>query len=179
METRAETPGAAPAGISRKQRFLDAYEREHAITMKVLRAFPPDQLSLRPHPRSKSARELAWVFVMERGLGTAVYRNEFAQLVASGPEPRPPESWEELLQALESAHREFGDLIRDTPDPELDQTVQFMTAPGTMGDIPRMEWLWFLLHDQIHHRGQFSVYLRMAGGKVPSIYGPSADEPWM
>ena len=28
-------------------------------------------------------------------------------------------------------------------------------------------------------RGQFSVYLRMAGGKVPSIYGPSADEPWM
>jgi len=24
-----------------------------------------------------------------------------------------------------------------------------------------------------------SVYLRMAGGKVPSIYGPSADEPWM
>ena len=29
--------------------------------------------------------------------------------------------------------------------------------------------------DQIHHRGQFSIYLRMAGGKVPSIYGPSAD----
>jgi hypothetical protein len=25
---------------------------------------------------------------------------------------------------------------------------------------------------------QFSIYLRMADGKVPSIYGPSADEPW-
>ena len=24
-----------------------------------------------------------------------------------------------------------------------------------------------------------SEYFRMAGGKVPSIYGPSADEPWM
>jgi uncharacterized damage-inducible protein DinB len=35
-----------------------------------------------------------------------------------------------------------------------------------------------MLHDQIHHRGQFSVYLRMVGGKVPSIYGPSGDEPW-
>lgn len=33
--------------------------------------------------------------------------------------------------------------------------------------------------DSVHHRGQFSVYLRLAGGKVPSIYGPSADEPWM
>jgi uncharacterized damage-inducible protein DinB len=35
-----------------------------------------------------------------------------------------------------------------------------------------------MLMDSIHHRGQMSVYLRCAGGKVPSIYGPSADEPW-
>jgi uncharacterized damage-inducible protein DinB len=41
-----------------------------------------------------------------------------------------------------------------------------------------MDVLWYLLNDQIHHRGQFSVYLRMAGAKVPSIYGPSKDEPW-
>lgn len=30
--------------------------------------------------------------------------------------------------------------------------------------------------DAIHHRGQLSVYLRPMGGKVPAIYGPSADE---
>jgi len=41
-----------------------------------------------------------------------------------------------------------------------------------------VDFLWFLLCDQIHHRGQLSVYLRMADGKVPSIYGPSGDEPW-
>jgi len=39
--------------------------------------------------------------------------------------------------------------------------------------------MWFMLLDSIHHRGQLSVYVRMAGGKVPSIYGPSADEPWV
>jgi uncharacterized damage-inducible protein DinB len=44
--------------------------------------------------------------------------------------------------------------------------------------VPKIDFLWFLLCDQIHHRGQLSVYLRMAGGKVPSIYGPSGDEPW-
>ncbi|MDQ3419050.1 MAG: DinB family protein [Acidobacteriota bacterium] len=27
----------------------------------------------------------------------------------------------------------------------------------------------------VHHRGQLSAYLRAAGSKVPSIYGPSAD----
>jgi len=36
-----------------------------------------------------------------------------------------------------------------------------------------------MLLDQIHHRGQLSIYMRIAGAKVPSIYGPSADEPWI
>jgi hypothetical protein len=27
----------------------------------------------------------------------------------------------------------------------------------------------------VHHRGQLSTYLRAMGGKVPGIYGPSAD----
>ena len=28
----------------------------------------------------------------------------------------------------------------------------------------------------VHHRGQLTVYMRMNGLKVPSIYGPSADD---
>jgi len=162
-----------------KEQFLDAYQREHATTMRVLRAYPPDQLDLRPHPASKTARELAWVFVLERGLGTKVYHNEFAGGVPSGKPPPPPESWDALLGALEKAHKDLGDLVRSTPDAKLSEKVKFMTGPKTLGDWSRMAFLWFMLHDEIHHRGQFSVYLRIAGGKVPSIYGPSADEPWL
>ena len=166
------------ASTTEKERFLETYEREHATTMRVLRAYPTDQLDLRPHPRSKTARELAWIFVLECGLGIAVFTHEFAKRGPSGSAPDPPESWDDLLTALEQAHRDFGDLIRATPAEELSERVQFFTAPKTMGEIPRTDWLWFLLHDQIHHRGQFSIYLRMAGGKVPSIYGPTADEQW-
>jgi uncharacterized damage-inducible protein DinB len=35
-----------------------------------------------------------------------------------------------------------------------------------------------MLLDAVHHRGQLSIYLRLMEAKVPSIYGPSADEPW-
>jgi uncharacterized damage-inducible protein DinB len=62
---------------------------------------------------------------------------------------------------------------------DLDGTVVFMVGPRQKGDVPLADFVEFMLGDQIHHRGQLSVYLRMAGGKVPSIYGPSADEPWM
>jgi uncharacterized damage-inducible protein DinB len=56
--------------------------------------------------------------------------------------------------------------------------VKAPVGPGKMGDLRKVDVLWSTLQDQIHHRGQFSVYLRMAGGKVPSIYGPTADESW-
>ena len=62
---------------------------------------------------------------------------------------------------------------------ELNKTVQFPVAPGKMGDVRKADVLWMTMQDQIHHRGQFSVYLRLAGAKVPSICGPTADETWM
>lgn len=165
--------------MSAKQAFLDAYDREHATTMKVLRAYPEDQLDLKPHPRSKSARELAWVFVLECGLGTKVWHDQLAKGVPSGSAPpAPPESWSELLDKVESAAKDFRELVASAPDEDLNGTVHFFSAPKTMGELSRKQWIWFLLHDQIHHRGQFSVYLRMSGAKVPSIYGPTADEPW-
>ena len=48
-----------------------------------------------------------------------------------------------------------------------------MIWEATLGDM-----LFGFLFDAIHHRGQLSIYVRlMAGGRVPSIYGPSADDP--
>jgi DinB family len=57
--------------------------------------------------------------------------------------------------------------------------LEIRPAGDALSDVPRIQLVWFLVHDQIHHRGQFSIYLRMADAKVPSIYGPTADEPWM
>jgi uncharacterized damage-inducible protein DinB len=44
-----------------------------------------------------------------------------------------------------------------------------------MLEQPVGEFLWFILFDAIHHRGQLSTYIRPMGGKVPPIYGPSGD----
>ena len=165
--------------MTAKEQFLGAYDREHATTMRVLREYPSDKLDLRPDPKCKTARELAWIFVIERGLGTKVLDDGFATGGPSGPMPSPPESWNDLLGALDRAHQDFRHHVAALPDSKLPETVKFFTGPKTMGDVRRVDFLWFLLNDQIHHRGQFSIYSRIAGAKVPSIYGPSADEPWM
>ena len=168
MATTAQT-------FSLKQQFLDAYEKEHATTVKVLRAFPQEQADLRPHPKLKTARELAWIFVLERGLGAAVIQHK----PLGGGVPPAPATFAEIIAALEQAHTEFANLIRSFSEDELLETCTFFVGPKTPGEYTRVAFAWFLLCDQIHHRGQFSVYLRMAEAKVPSIYGPTADEPWM
>lgn len=152
--------------------LIDAWQRECATTLKVLRAYPPDQAELRPHERSRSARELAFIFPAGMKLATAALRDE---LDLSRPLPDMPERFEDIVRAFESGSTEMLDELRSA---DLSGTVQFFTAPKTLGDFTKPAFLWMLLHDHIHHRGQFSVYLRMAGGKVPSIYGPTADEPW-
>src|SRR5438132_11205433 len=118
--------------MSEKQQFLDAWGRECPTTLKLLKAYPAAKADLKPHERCRSAKELAWTFVLE-GVGGA--------------------------QAL-------------------DGELKFPPKNMPPGDVRRLDFFWFLLMDMVHHRGQLSVYLRMAGGKVPSIYGPSADEPW-
>ena len=46
-----------------------------------------------------------------------------------------------------------------------------------------MDWaaarfVFFCNNHMIHHRGHFASYLRPMGGKVPSLDGSSADEPY-
>jgi uncharacterized damage-inducible protein DinB len=162
-----------------KEAFLADYDKEHAKTLRVLRAMPPDQVGFKPSGNCRTAGEIAWTFVLERGLGTAVMKNELAGGVPPGRKPPPaPERWEDIVAAVEKAHFDFGAFVRGMSDAELEQTVRFFVGPKTMGDWKRIDFLRFLLHDEIHHRGQLSVYLRAAGAKVPAIYGPSGDEPW-
>lgn len=174
MEARADTRIIA----SQKEQLLRIYEREHATTMNVLRAFPMQDADLRPHPKCKTAKELAWMFVMERGLGNMVMNHGFPAGM-SGSQPEPPARFEDVLLQLEQTHRQYIDLIRSYSDEQLNENVTFLVGPKTPGPIRRIDFAWMLLFDEIHHRGQFSIYLRMADGRVPSIYGPTADEPWI
>jgi uncharacterized damage-inducible protein DinB len=162
--------------MSEKHKFQEAWDRESATTLKVLRAFPQDKVDLKPHPTCRSAMDLAWTFIFE-GIGGA----QAVQGEMKFPPPNMPampKTWAGMIDEVERALKGMSDKVRKVDDAQLNTTVKFITGPKRMSDLRRLDVLWFMLNDQIHHRGQFSVYLRMAGGKVPAIYGPSADEKW-
>jgi uncharacterized damage-inducible protein DinB len=170
-------PAAKPAGCAAGKGFLDVFEREHATTLRILAAYPADKLDLKPHAKCKSARELAWMFVMEQGATEVALTTgfDFSKPMASPPAPA---TMGEIVAAFDQGHKKVVGIMQGMDDAQLSKTSKFAVAPKTIGDVPKIALAWLFLCDQIHHRGQFSIYLRMADAKVPSIYGPTADEPW-
>lgn len=160
---------------SAKARFLRNYERETA-TLRVMHAYPSDKTDFRPHERSNNALHLGWTFVVEQSMLLRALRGE--DMFGSGY-GKPPESWQGIVDAFGKARSDVVSELKNPENGQLVGSVVFMTGPKQKGEVPLADFVEFMLGDQIHHRGQLSVYLRMAGGKVPSIYGPSADEPWM
>jgi uncharacterized damage-inducible protein DinB len=157
---------------------LDAYRatfaQEGEITKKLLRAFPPEKVDLRPVEGAQSARELAWtmtitLLVIERILAGRLMPEPFAD---------PPPDWAGLLATFDRTVEDAKTRIATLDDDAMNGLVDTVTGPGATGQVRRADLLRMFLHDQVHHRGQLSVLLRMAGAKVPSIYGPSKDEPW-
>ena len=162
--------------MTEKDRFLQAFAHEAQTTIKILKAYPSNKADFKPHEKSRSAKELGWTFVMEQGIADMALKGrvDFSQQM-----PPAPANFDDVIAAFEGAVRETTGKVSNASDTTLNQTVQFPVGPGRMGEFRAIDILWTSLMDQIHHRGQFSVYLRLAGAKVPSIYGPTADEPWM
>ncbi len=161
--------------MTEKEMYLQGWEREFQTTMKVLKAYPADKIDFKPHERSRSARELAWTFVGELAVVDMVAKGQ----IEFKEGPKPPATMKEILAAFESTYKQMVPKVKAMSEADYNSTIKFPAGPKQMGDFRKADVLWITMMDQVHHRGQFSVYLRMAGGKVPSIYGPTADEPWM
>jgi len=152
-----------------REQILNVRAFEFATTMRVLKAYPEDKLEMRPAEKSRSAGELIRTFIAEEYVCGAALRGE---PIGGYAVQSLPNNLEDLLEVFNRIHNEVQHEIAQADDEVMDRVTDFYGHQLTVREV-----MWAELHDQIHHRGQFSVYLRLAGARVPSIYGPTADEP--
>jgi uncharacterized damage-inducible protein DinB len=69
------------------------------------------------------------------------------------------------------------EIIGGMDDAALDAPWRMMLGGKEIAAMPRGRFLRSVMFNHwYHHRGQLTVYLRLAGAMVPAIYGASADE---
>ena len=149
--------------------MLRTWDHENDGTVRVLQAIPERRLLLRPHARSRTLRDLAWHLVTsERWFCTGPLG-----LATKGgaPPENPPGTVAAMVAARERSHAARAAAARAKRAPWFAAEVEFYGQR-----MSRLEVLSLLLRHEAHHRGQLTVYLRLAGAKVPGVYGPSADE---
>jgi len=157
-----------------REYYQECFESEKPRFVRVLKAVPSDQAGYRPHPRSTCAGDLVWLLASElRDACEVIDRGEVAFV------PRPAPSIPEAIAAYERNAEELQKRVATVDDAKWDRKVRFMVDGNVAWETSLGDMLFGFLFDAIHHRGQLSTYLRPMGAKVPSIYGPSGDDPGM
>jgi uncharacterized damage-inducible protein DinB len=147
-------------------------EYEMQATLAVMAAVPAERSNYQPDAKSKTAlglcRHLAledpWLLnsVADGAFTTAPPDDSDACGVMT-PADAVARYQKNLPPALGRVRAMSGD-----------QLLNMIDLMG-MVQLPAVNMLSMFGKHTVHHRGQLSAYLRAMGGKIPGIYGPTAD----
>jgi uncharacterized damage-inducible protein DinB len=147
-------------------------QAERKAFVKVLKAMPQARLDYKPEPKSRTAAELAWVIATEEAALLDCLEKGAIEWSAAPA----PGTVDEIVRFYEKSAQMVDEKLAALDDAAWARPAKFMAGGKSVWEDTVGNFMWGFLFDAIHHRGQLSTYLRPMGGKVPAIYGPSADE---
>lgn len=152
--------------------LIQSQEFEVPVTAKVLAAIPKGQMGYKADEKARTAGEIGWhTAVSEKLFLEGILAGEFNWVEGDMP---AADSGEPLAAWYNANVPPLMAKVKVMDGPSLTRTINFF---GVF-NLPAAAYLNFMLNHTIHHRGQLAAGLRSMGGKVPSIYGGSADEPF-
>ena len=162
-----------------KDYFLAQLDREVASPRKAIERFPEGHNDFKPHPRSMEFGYLASVVASMLGwIALIVDRDELNLDSPEGAEFRtkPLSTKADLLDSLDSAVAKSRRALESTTDEHLAKPWAFKMGGNPISQNARSIMIADAVFSHLaHHRGQFTVYLRLLEAKVPALFGPSAD----
>ncbi len=152
--------------------FFATWDHEAAKAAALIRAIPEDRYDFRPDPAGRSLGELAWHLAE----GDA-YMSLLAARGSWTPGEKPPgverpRTVAELAPGFERVHAEARARLAHLASADLAREIA--TPGGHAKSVSRVLWEMVLYH-LIHHRGQLSLMVRLAGGIAPGMYGPNRE----
>ena len=159
--------------------FLAELDREGRRSRKALEQMPEGKAEWKPHDRSMAFGYLSeLVATMPTWIVMSIERDELDIAPASGSaiKREPLHTAADYLKAHDKAVAGARAALEKTSDEFLLTKWKLLVRGTAVQEDPRHIVIRETLNHLAHHRGQMTVYLRLLGAKVPSIYGPSADD---
>ncbi len=155
--------------------FLAQLDAEAPRSRRALEVVP-ERPDWKPHEKSMPLGRLAMLVArMPSWLSLAIDRDEL-DLGGSNVDQRPLQTSRELVAAHDEAGAAARRSLTATTDERLLEPWRLVASGRAVMEQPK----WVVVRDTFvhlaHHRGQLTVYLRLNGAAVPSIYGPTADD---
>jgi len=159
--------------------FAAQLDREGPISRRALERVPEGRRDWKPHEKSMPLGYLSQlVATMPGWIAMAVLQDELDLQPPSGSGYEPPatDTRAKLLAAHDESVAKGLEALRNTTDAHLATPWKLLVGGRVVMEKPRYEVIADTFTHLAHHRGQLTVYLRLNGAPVPSVYGPSADE---
>jgi len=160
--------------------FIADMERERDKTRKAVEAVPEGRGDWKPHDKAMALGRLAGlVAMMPSWITMMIDKDEFDVAPATPHQSQfpSPKTRAELAKTVEDGFAGARNALEATTDEHLMKPWQLKARGAVVQEAPRHVMMRDALMHLAHHRGQLTTYIRVADGKVPSIYGPTADEP--
>ena len=163
--------------MSIAQALLEELEHEAVTTRRLLERIPDARASWRPHEKSWTLGELAMHIAMVPG-GVAEFVARPSPVPAPDfPNPPAAPNTAELLRRFDESLGQAKAVLTGMTDAAATEMWRIVAGDREVLAMPRAAFMRaIMLNHWYHHRGQLSVYLRVLGVPLPSIYGPTADE---
>jgi len=160
-----------------KDSLIAEFEREAQTTRRHLERLPGDKLDWRPHEKSFTAVGLASHIVEMIGWADSILNLDELDIDPATYKPYEAASVADLLKTFDDNVGAIKKALAGVSDATLEQSFRFKVAGQLYSERPKAEVLRDVVLSHVtHHRGQFSVYLRLLDIPVPESYGPTADE---
>jgi uncharacterized damage-inducible protein DinB len=159
--------------------FSAQIEREDPISRRVLERVPEGRPDWKPHEKSMALGYLSYlVATMPSWVHMAITQDELDLAPPGGSGWKTPSALttRELLKTHEESVAKALAALRGTNDAHLMTPWRLLVAAKVVQESPRHMVIEDTFTHMAHHRGQLTVYIRLNGGAVPSVYGPSADD---
>jgi len=154
-----------------KQQFIE----EGATTRKMLTLVPNDQLNYKPHEKSMVMKSLVTHLADLPGWVHFTLTTDELDFQKAYEQPDISNN-KGLMDYFEKRYKEGLSALLPENEKELDKPWTLRNGETIYATNPKIDVLRMSLSQQIHHRAQLGVYLRLLNVPIPGSYGPSADE---